>query len=457
MAMPSLFPLGLLLGLSSLLIGCNPTQLEHTPPPATSDDNTLIIWWERGYYLQEDEAFEALVAAWEAETGHRVDLVFIDQYDLLKKAENALQAGTAPDLMYAALTDETLSARWAWEGALAEVSDVIEPVQQLYSPAALQASRYYNGTTQTQAFYTLPIHQQTTYLHYWQTLLDQTPLRQQPIPDTWDAFWAFWQQAQDDLRRQGQQDIYALGLPMSSEASDTHYAFEKVLDAYDVELWDDQGNLRQDDPTVRQGIAQALRWYTDLYKAGYVPPDAIDWENGTNNTRFLNQQTLMVVNPTLSIPASQRENADIYQRQIVTHGFPKEPDGEPLVPVVTVKQVVLFAQSPHLALAKDFLAYLIEPDHLGTYLETALGRYLPVMPTLSAAPFWNDASDPHVFSAIQQLKGDTKTNAQTVYLASASVWGTAIERVLVDGLSPEAATEEAWQRLVAIAQTHHRP
>ena len=129
---------------------------------------------------------------------------------------------------------------------------------------------------------------------------------------------------------------------MSSEAHDTYNTFEHVLEAYDVQLLDAQGNLKINDPQVRKGVAEALKWYTSFYQAGYVPPAATDWRNRDNNIAFLNQELLMVVNPTMSIPGSQREDEDIYTQQIATIAFPNEPDGEAPTYQVSIQQVVAF-------------------------------------------------------------------------------------------------------------------
>lgn len=434
--------------LGLLLPGCTgePTASEDTE----AETRPLTIWWERGYYPQEDEAIATIVANWQEETGKPVDLVLVNQDDFLKNINSAFQSDSLPDIIFSILTDEFLNARWAKEGKLADVADVVEPVQALYSKAALQATSYDNAIAKNRSIYAIPIHQRGIHAHYWQDLLTEAGLDPEAIPDSWDAFWDFWKQAQDQLRANGYSDIYSLGLPMSSESSDTHYAFEKVLDAYNVQIWDENGNLRVQDAQVREGIIEALRWYTDLYRQGYVPPEAVDWGNGTNNTTFLNQEIVMTVNPTLSIPASQREDEEIYKNQIVTIDLPDKPNGEPLEFRVAVKQVTMFESSPNPEVAKEFLSYLIQPENLGPYLESSLGRYFPVMPKLAENPFWNNPEDPHIAKATQQFQGETVPHAESIYLLGDTVWGTALERILVDNVSVEEAADEAIAQIEKI-------
>jgi multiple sugar transport system substrate-binding protein len=435
--------------ISFLLANCSRPPAESlTPSP--EEESPLTIWWERGYYAQQDEAIETIVEQWQRETGQTAELIFIDQDDILRQVNRTAQNNTLPDILFSNLVNQNLSARWAWEGKLADVSGTIASIKNLYEPEALKAAEAYNALTQTHSIYAIPIHQQTDHIHYWQPLLTQVGLNGDEIPTQWDEFWLFWQQAQDRLRAQGENDIYAIGLPMSSRAIDTHYAFQFVLDAYDVELWDDAGDFRGDNPQVRQGLINALNWCHDLYEAGYVPPDAVHWTNSDNNTVFLNQNTLMVINPTLSIPASQREDEAIYQNQMVTLPFPQEPDGEPLKSARVFKFVIHFADAEHPELTEDFLTYLIQPDNLGNYLETSLGRYFPVIPQLLDQPFWNDPADPHVRVATQQIRNGTISPASSLALALESVWGQALERVIVDGISAENSADEAINQVKTI-------
>jgi multiple sugar transport system substrate-binding protein len=445
--------------LSSLLLtNCvgQTTELTLDANPSSSpEDDSLTIWWTRSYYIQEDEALEAVIAAWQNQTGKKVNFSLISQDDIIKDTANALKAGNPPDIVYASRADDSMTPRWAWDGQLADVTDVVEPLKQVYSNAALQSVNLYNYKQQKRSTYAIPLKQQTVHIHYWRDLLKEAGFTEEDIPTEWDNFWAFWQQVQDNLRAKGRTEIYSFGFPLSKEASDTRMIFEHILDAYDVQLLDEAGKLRLDNPQVRQGIIKALNWYTQFYKNGYVPQDADNWTNGSNNTEFLNQNVIITINPSLSIPGSQREDEDIYYNQMATLTFPQEPDGESLKQIVSIKQVVLFESSPNKEIAKDFLSYLVQPDNLNAYLESSLGRYFPVMPVVASKPFWNDPVDPHISVANQQFQSQTRSYYQSlnpayVKVQNESVWGQAIERIILENWSAENATDEAITRIEEI-------
>ncbi|NEO83124.1 MAG: carbohydrate ABC transporter substrate-binding protein [Spirulina sp. SIO3F2] len=451
-------PIFILLTLAVLWAGCTSNTSElNIETPRSSPEDKLTIWWNQSHYPQEDEAIQQLVEDWAAKTDTTAELIIVGQDDILKKIELARQSGDVPDVFFSNQADAGHIPRWAWDGLLLDLSDVVKPQQEIFSPAALQAVTLYNQVEQTRSVYAVPIQQQTIHLHYWRDLLSEAGFTAADIPSEWDAFWDFWQQAQAQLRAQGQTDLYALGLPMSVESIDTYLIFEQILEAHDVELMDENGNLRLDVPQLRQNIVAALRWYTEFYHQGFVPPAASDWTAGDNNTAILNRQTLLAINPTLSIPASQREDPEIYYDQLVTIPFPQEPDGEPMTHLVDVKQVVVFTAASNPELAKEFLTYLVQPQHLSNYLEQSFGRYFPVIPEIRAQDFWNDPADPHIFAGAQQHQGKTRSMPQTrnatyTQVQSETVWPKAIERIVVDGVSPEVAADEAIAQIEKIFQ-----
>ena len=434
--------------LGGVLVACASDSLTPLDRAAQSPP-VLRIYWNQGFCPEEDEALEQVVTEWETENDIQVELSLYSSDDILNQTAIALESGAPPDIVFAHRADYTLEPRWAWEGKLADVSDVIEPVKDLYSPTALEAAYLYNQAENKRSYYGVPIEQQTIHIHYWRDLLAQAGLDEAEIPNDWDGFWAFWKQAQDKLRQNEAVEIYGLGLPLSIQASDTYYQFEQILDAYDIELLDEKGQLQLNDPQVRQGLIAVLDWITQFYRDGYVPADAMNWLDPDNNVSFLNRNTLMTPNPSLSIPASQRDDDDLYLKQIATREFPHEPDGEPVSHLVTIKQALIFAEAQNIQAAKDFLAYLVQPERLGIYVKGSLGRWFPVMPSLLEDAFWQDSKDPHVSVAVQQFQQRPTRpfyhalNPAYAQVQAENIWGQAIASVIATGVSPEAAVDQA--------------
>jgi multiple sugar transport system substrate-binding protein len=422
----------------------------------SSKNNELSIFWDKGYYPEEDEALQQVVQQWQKQTGNRVKLFLYNNDELLQRTQRAIQAGNPPDILMNDAADRFLNPSLAWQGKLADVSDVIEPIKDSYSDTVLKSVYFYNNREKKQSYYAIPIHIGIPHIFYWRDLLKQAGKSERDIPKDWDAFWKFWQQVQDKLPTKGKPKIYGIGLPMSVESADTDDIFEQILEAYDVAILESQGQLQVDNPQVRQGIIDCIDWYTQFYDRGYVPPEAIKWLNPDNNRSLLNHLVVMTPNQSLSIPAAVKQNPDIYYHQIVTTGYPDKPNGKPMRYIAMIRQAVVLTDSKNQKLAKEFLAYFNQPEVVGKYLKTAGGRYLPVNQKVLTDSFWTDPADPHISTAIQPfLKQQMRlpyTNLNPAYslVLKESIWGKAIAKVVLDKLSPERAADEAIARIKQI-------
>ncbi len=441
-----------------IIVACTHTseselsQLTQSPTERTA----LRIWSDKGFISEEDEALQQVVRNWEQRTGNKIQLTFYTSDERSQKIQRYLQAGNPPDIFMGHQTESTLTPRLAWEGKLADVSDVIEQGKNLYPETVLKTARYHNNLEQKWSYYGVPIFQSTVHIYYWQDLLEQVGKSESDIPKDWDGFWQFWKQVQDDLRVQQKQDIYGLGLPMSLEGGDTYQTFEHILEAYDVQILDAEGQLLVNDPRVRQGIVKSLDWYAQFYQQGYVPPEAVNWLNPDNNRNLLNRVVVMTPNSTLSIPTSVRQDPDTYRNKLGILEFPNKPNGQPMRHLAVVEQAVVFAQSQYQELAKDFLTYLIQPEVVGNYLKAGRGRHAPVVEAAWEDPFWHDPNDPHISTATKTLtEGRTRLfytfqNPAYSIILQENVWGKALKRIVVDGISPEKAADEAIERIKEI-------
>jgi multiple sugar transport system substrate-binding protein len=419
----------------------------------------LLIWWNKSYYPEEDEKFEEIVAAFEQEKGIDVELSFFTNEDMPVKTLAALTAGSPPDLAFAFLFDLQHTSRWAHEGVLEDVSDVIEPMKDRFFDYALE-SVYLTDQNGDRAYYAFPTQQQTAHIHVWKSLLEDAGLSADEIPMTWHEYWDwFCDPAQPAVRQStGNRQLYGVGQPMSSSASDTIFHFMMFTNAFDVEWLDEQGSVVLD--KHRDGLIQALDSYTKPFKDGCVPPGAVNWGDADNNVNFLNQVTIMTPNPSLSIPASQyTANPENYTDNIVTIEWPDKPDGEPIVYMTAIKNAVIFKASNNKEGAKEFMRYLYEPENIGPYLEGSIGRWFPVMPELVETPFWQDESDAHrATHRVQYTERPQNTfpfvrNYRFITVMSENAIGKAVGRIVLENWSTEDAADELIARVKEVVGT----
>lgn len=462
--------ISLVLAASLTIIGCSNTQTTKSSlvVDSSATQNSLNIWWDKGFNPEEDEALRQLVRNWENKTSKKINLVFYSTDSLGDKIRRSMKAGNPPDVIMSFKAERSPNSRLAWDNKLVDVSDIVNSVKNKYPKAILQTVNFYNNVEKKRGYYAVPIHQGTMHIQYWRDLLAEVGRSEQDIPKEWHAFWDFWKQVQDDLRAKNQQNkqssnqsnnqskIYALGLTLSPEAGDTYYLFEQILEAYDVEIINPQGELLIDTPKVRQGIIKVLTWYQQFYQQGYIPPTALKWLNPDNNRSILNREIIMTPNATLSIPVAVRQDADIYNNNLATIEFPNKPSGQPMRHLTMAEQAAILSESKNQKLAKEFLKYLVETQVMKDYLTKAGGRNSPVLEPAWEDSFWTNPDDPHISTVTKTFKqGKIRYfyNSQSpAYsrILDKNVWGKALNKVIVDKISPEKAADKAIQEVKLI-------
>ncbi|MEM7066463.1 MAG: ABC transporter substrate-binding protein [Cyanobacteria bacterium P01_B01_bin.77] len=439
-----------LYGLGGLAAGCTTAQPPVQKTSSISSEKPLKIWWQEGFYPEEIDALKRIIEQWKDQNKieTEVELSVIPQKDILTALDRALTLGTEeiPDVFYSGSADLTTIPRLAWEGELAEVSSIIQPIQQYYTDDVLEGVNYQNRAAGDRSYYAVPLMQSAIHIHYWEDLLiNAVGERRITIPKDWQSFWDFWQNVHPTLQANQGSDIYGVGMPMSLSL-DTYNNFEQFLEAHNVAVLDEAGNFAIT-AANREAFVGAIEDYARFFKDGTVPPDAVDWDNTGNNVSLLSRKSLMTVNHTLSAPGSQRSDSKTYYEKLATVEWPTKPDGSPMRYVIEIKQAVILAQSPQQELAKDFLAFLAQPENLAAYTKGAQGRYLPVMPDLFDDPFWQDKRDSHIAVAVEQLQ-NTRPAYQALNpaygeVADQNVWGQIMNKIALGELDSASAADEA--------------
>jgi multiple sugar transport system substrate-binding protein len=417
----------------------------------------LVVWWEKGFYEQEDEAVREIIAAFEQDTGKQVELVHYSNEELPQRLVAALEADRPPDLAFGLWLSE-YSAKWAFEDRLVDLSDVVGTYSNLFDPDALNWVTLLNARTQQRALYGLPIARSSNYLHVWKSLLERAGFTLADIPREWEAFWSFWcDQVQPAVREAtGRDDIWGVGLPMEGGPGDTGIEWKQFVSAYKADYVTRDGRLVIDDPAVRRKLVQAIDSYTAIYRSGCTPPESASWSGLGNNEAFLAQTVVMTPNLTLSIPnALKRERPDDYYEKVATIEWPLGPGGEPFAIVGDLFPAVVFKDGAHAAAAEEFVRFLVAEGWLIHYLNFSGERFLPPISKLLDEPFWLDPSDPHRMAAVMQVAsrpllhnyGTATGNWRHEMVEAEFVWEKAIHRIVLEGLSPEQAVDEAIARV----------
>jgi multiple sugar transport system substrate-binding protein len=139
-----------------------------------------------------------------------------------------------------------------------------------------------------------------------------------------------------------------------------------------------------------------------------------------------------------------------YDELIATSGFPKKPDGSPMIYRTAVKLGVIFREARNKARAREFLKFLLEEENLRPYVEAARGRWFPVTRASQESPFWQ--ADKHRKAVYEQFKAGTlpyefTRNYRFAVLNDENVWAKAMNRVIGEGVPVDQAVEELIGRI----------
>lgn len=436
--------------------------------PAAAEEK-LTVWWVKGFYKAEDDALFAAIKKFEEKTHIKVDLSQYPVSDMTAKTVAALDSGNVPDVAYSDVYDFQTTGKWAYEGKLEDLSSILTPMKDKFLKNTIETTHLYNEKTKKRAYYAFPVKQQTMHIQYWKDMLAEAGFKEADIPTQWKAYWDFWcDKVQPAYRAKTGKRAFAVGQPMGVEGTDSFYSFLTWADAWGAKIVDDNGKVIADQPKNRAALVNAMKDFTNFRTRGCTPPSSTSWKDPDNNVAFHNKTIILTDNATISIaakwlddanntalPAEQRAAAKKnYEENIATAGFPHRPDGAKMIYRAAVKTGVVFEAAKNKKAAKEFVAFMMQPENLQPYVEGSLGRWFPVTKASAASPFWT--TDPHRRTVMEQFKAGTTTfeftkNWKFTVLNNENVWAKCMSRILNDNVPVEKAVDEMIARIKTVA------
>ena len=420
---------------------------------ANAAATTATVWWAQGFVQEEDEAFKKVVDDYQKTSGNTLDYSIIPFAPERQKIVSAVTSGVVPDLFQN--NPAEIIALYAWDDKLLDVSDVVETQKEGFTDTALLNTYCYNNAEKKRSFYGVPYQTAVLPNHVWKSLVEKAGYKIEDTPKTWDAYYDFFKEVQKKLREQHMRNVYGLGLQVTTNGVDPNNTFHYFLIAYGgQDIVTKDGKLHLDDPKVKQAVVKALTYPTTAYKEGFVPPGAINWNDADDNNAFHAKTIVMDLDGTISTEVALYHKKDEYD-DVVTMGLPLSNDGKPVPSHATNACGLIPKGAKNVAVAKEFLKYLIQPKVNNEYLKTGLGRNIPATPSIvKDDPWW--FADPHraVYTR-QGLLGPTvpqyySFNPAYAQVQNEHVWGTGWTDVMQGGMIPEAAAEKAFKRVEEI-------
>ena len=427
------------------------------PYIANAAATTAEVWWAQGFVQEEDIALKKVVADYEKASGNKIDLSITPFAPQRQKIVAAMQSGIVPDV-FPNNPGECI-ALYAWDNKLVDVTDVVATQREEYVDTALLNVNCYNSVEKKRSFYGVPLTLDVLPNHVWRHLVEKAGYKMADIPKTWDAYYDFFKEVQKSLRKTGVRNVYGLGLNVTTNGVDPNNVFNYFLTAYGGQgIVSKDGKLHLDDPKVKEAAIKAMTYPATAYKEGFVPPSAINWNDADDNNAFHAKQIVMDLDGTIStevavLSQGKKEDYD----SIVTMGLALSNEGKPVPSLAGSYSGLIPKGAKNVAVAKEYLKFLIQPKVVGELLKTGLGRRAPAMPSIvKDDKWWTDPKDPHVAAQTQQaVLGQTLPQFWVYNPAYAQVQNEHVLMqgwmdIIQSGMAPQAAAEKAFKRVEEI-------
>ena len=391
---------------------------------------------------------------------------------MIPKTVAALDSGTPPDVAYADVYDFQVTGKWAFDGKLEDISDVITPMKDKFLKNTIETTYLYNDKTKKQAYYAFPLKQQTMHIQYWKDMLAEAGYKESDIPTTWKEYWDFWcDKAQPAHRNKTGKRIYGIGQPMGVDSQRLVLLVPDVHGRVQRQAGRRQRQAAGRRPEGARGPHQrGARLHGIRTRKGCTPPSSTSWKDPGQQRRVPQQddphdaqrddldrrQVARRREQRRRCRRAERDQAKKnYYEIIATAGFPNKPDGSKFDYRAAVKTGVIFADAKNKKRAKEFVAFLLQDENLHP-VRRRLARPLVSGDQVGrrAASFWQ--ADPHRKSVYNQFAAGTVTfefakNYKFTILNNENVWAKAMSRVVNEKWTPEKATDEMIARIKQVA------
>ena len=268
---------------------------------------------------------------------------------------------------------------------------------------------------------------------------------------------------QTELRAKGMRKLYALGLQITTVGpNDGNGLFAHFMVANGgQDILTRDGKLHTDDPKVREAAIRSVEYLTDCYKKGYVPPEALSWNDADDNNAYHEKLFVVDLDGTLSTELAMIHNKQAYEEAVVM-GLPNRNDGGPMPAFLGAGGGFIPKGAKNIEVAKEFMKYFMQPAVMNENLKGGLGRWVPVIPQIvKDDPWWTDTkSDPHRSPYVHEaVLGPTIPayngfNPAWGEVNAEQLWGNAHADVIKNGMTPAAAVDKAFRRAETIFEKY---
>jgi len=245
------------------------------------------------------------------------------------------------------------------------------------------------------------------------------PAGKPPAADawTWDAFLT----AAEKCHKAG----VTFGLPLGV-TTDTNQWIGALFLAYGAELMDAKGNVTVKSDKVRQVLEYGKKI------AAFCPPDAVAWDDSSNNKALISGKTALIFNPPSAWAVAVRDAPQVAEK--CWHmGFPRGPAGRfnPTLP----RYYGVWKFSKNKAAAMSLLEFLAQRPQAEKQVAAGRGYDIPPYSKFNDFKTWEEEGPPKGGLSHYPIKGgDQKPGvvcSPAPPLIAAQIWAQAVQAKMI--------------------------
>jgi multiple sugar transport system substrate-binding protein len=401
----------------------------------------MRIWLFKSFVTAGNEVLQKQIEAWAAERKVDVETDWATFGDREQKFVAAIEAGNPPDI-----AEMNYQGPARYRPALRDVSALSKQIAGARGGLLPHAERYVVIGGQH-----LAVARQTWPGGFFvrKDLLDAKGLKMPKVydPDVIDVA----KKTQDPSK-----DLWGLGQTLN-RSDDGNGFMQNILWNYGGSVWDKDGKPALGTSFLKQNM-EALQFAVDtIQKHKIQPPGVMAWTDVHNNEAYMAGKLVTTNNgASLYYAMVNRKHPLAEKTQVIL--TPGGPAGSFLAAGCYCWGI--FKASKHAELSEDMIRWVEDEKRFEEYMKTSIGQAGPVYKVRAENPYWK--SDPNFQGMLQNvLRGVWPGYPGPITPAAIEVQAQYIlcdmaGRVVVGGLSPEAALKEAHKRVEDIHKIRSR-
>jgi multiple sugar transport system substrate-binding protein len=393
------------------------------------------VWLFKSFVTAGNDVLARHVEAWARERKVELEVDWATFGDREQKFVAAIEAGNPPDI-----AEMNIYGPMRYKAALRDVTRLATEIAQARGgmlPFAEQAMRV-DGK-----FLGVPRYAMITVFYIRRDIMEAKGLKPPKVYDP--EVVEFAKKTQDPAK-----DLWGFGQTLN-RSDDGDGFMQNILWDYGGGVWGKDGKPALGTTFLKENTA-ALQFAVDTIKTHRIqPPGVMGWTDVSNNEAYMAGKLVTTNNGASLYYAMVQKKHELASKTLLVL-TPGGPAGSFVGS--SCYNWAIFQKTRYAELCEDLVRWMEDEQRFEEYMKVSIGQAGPVYRHRADHPYWK--SDPNFDAILQNILRSVNIGYPgPMTPAAAEVQGQKIltdmaGRVVVGGLSPEAALKEAHRRVEEI-------